>query len=199
VIVDPAKRPGRPRSVEADAAILDAALEVFADAGFDGFTIEEVAARAGVGKATIYRRYPCKVDLVMAAAGCVAFSAAVAADTGNVADDLRAVARGLVELLTKSPAGRAVPQVVAAVERNEELRRAHHGLSATRRASTTDAVRRGIERGELPPDTDPELVADMIAGPIFYRRLLSGARLDATYADRVVDTVLRAVAAMPVA
>jgi AcrR family transcriptional regulator len=199
VILDPTRRPGRPRSLAADAAILDAALEVFADAGWDGFTIEEVAVRAGVGKATIYRRYPCKVDLVMAAAGCVAFSASAAPDTGNVADDLRAVARSLVELLTKTPAGRAVPQVVAAVERNADLRRAHRGLSASRRASTTNAVRRGIERGELPPDTDPELVADMIAGPIFYRRLLSGAKLDAAYADRVVDNALRAVAATPVA
>lgn len=192
------RRPGRPRSEAADRAILDAALEVFADAGIDGFTIEEVAVRAGVGKATIYRRYPCKVDLVMAAAGCVSFSASAAPDTGNVAEDLRTIACSLVELLTKNPAGRAVPQVVAAVERNDELRRAHRRLSATRRASTTNAVQRGIDRGELPPDTDPELVADMIAGPIFYRRLLSGARLDAAYADRLVTTVLQAVAAAPV-
>ena len=62
-----ARRPGRPRSVEADEAILAAAFAVFAECGFDGMTVEGVAARAGVGKGTIYRRYPGKLDLIIAA------------------------------------------------------------------------------------------------------------------------------------
>ena len=67
-----ARRPGRPRSTEADEAILEAAVDLFAECGFDGLTVEGVAARANVGKATIYRRYPCKVDLVIAASRCFA-------------------------------------------------------------------------------------------------------------------------------
>ena len=101
-------RRGRPRSEQADRAILDAALELFADAGFDGLTVEGVAARAGVGKATIYRRYPCKVDLVMASARFLTQVEAPQPDTGRVEDDLRATARGLVHLLTETAAGGAV-------------------------------------------------------------------------------------------
>ena len=72
-IADPeARRPGRPRSTEADEAILEAAVDLFAEGGFDGLTMEGVAARADVGKTTIYRRYPCKVDLVIAASRCFA-------------------------------------------------------------------------------------------------------------------------------
>jgi len=197
--VDPARRPGRPRSEAADRAILDAALEVFADAGYEGFTIEEVAARAGVGKATIYRRYPCKVDLVMAAAACIKDETLPTPDTGSVDEDLRAVARGLVRLLTNTAAGRAVAQMVAGVARNDELRRSHTEFSKLRRATTIAAVTRGIERGELRSDTDPALVTDMVSGPIFYRRLLSGGRLDAAYADELVARVLDAFRAAPVA
>lgn len=183
-------RKGRPRSEVADRAILDAALELFADAGFDGLTVEGVAARAGVGKATIYRRYPCKVDLVMASARFLTDVEAPQPDTGRVEDDLRATARGLVHLLTETAAGGAVRQIVAELDRNPELRRAHAEFIKGRRGGTIAAVRRGIDRGELADDTDPELVADLIGGPIFYRHLVTGARLDVGYADELVASVL---------
>jgi AcrR family transcriptional regulator len=184
------RRPGRPRSATADQAILDAALELFVEAGLEGLTVEQVAARAGVGKATIYRRYPGKVDLVIAAARCLTSAAAPNPDTGTVDGDLRAIARGLVRLLTETEAGRAVAQVVAEVQRNADLRRAHAEFVATRREGTIDAVKRGMARGELRADTEPEMVADLLTGPIFYRHLVSGGRLDPAYADRLVDQVL---------
>ena len=184
------RRPGRPRSATADQAILDAALELFVEAGLEGLAVEQVAARAGVGKATIYRRYPGKIDLVIAAARCLTSSVAPVPDTGTADGDLRAIARGLVHLLTQTMAGQAVAQVVAEVQRNGDLRRAHAEFVTGRRAGTIAAVKRGIERGELRADTDAELVADLLAGPIFYRHLVSGGRLDPAFADRLVDEVL---------
>ena len=184
------RRPGRPRSATADQAILDAALELFVEAGLEGLAVEQVAARAGVGKATIYRRYPGKIDLVIAAARCLTSSVAPVPDTGTADGDLRAIARGLVHLLTQTMAGQAVAQVVAEVQRNGDLRRAHAEFVTGRRAGTIAAVKRGIERGELRADTDAELVADLLAGPIFYRHLVSGGRLDPAFADRLVEAVL---------
>jgi AcrR family transcriptional regulator len=184
------RRPGRPRSATADQAILDAALELFVEAGFEGLAVEHVAARAGVGKATIYRRYPGKIDLVIAAARCLTSATAPVSDTGTIDGDLRAIARGLVCLLTETVGGSAVAQVVAEVQRNDDLRRAHAEFVASRRVGTIEAVKRGIARGELRADTDAEMIADLIAGPIFYRHLMSGARLDNVFADHLVDQVL---------
>jgi AcrR family transcriptional regulator len=182
--------PGRPRSGAADQAILDAALAVFAESGLDGLTVEGVAARAGVGKATIYRRYPCKVDLVIAAARALTDAEVPKPDTGSVDGDLRAIVRNLVRLVTTTVAGRAVPQLVAEAERNDEMRQAHSQFIAGRRAGTMDALRSGIERGELRPDTDVDLVAEMATAPIFFRHLVSGRPLDARFADRVVAAAL---------
>jgi AcrR family transcriptional regulator len=186
----PGPGPGRPRSAAADTAILDAALSVFADAGLDGMTMEGVAARAGVGKATIYRRYPSKVQLVLAAARSLSTAEAPQPDTGSFREDLRLTARGLVHLLRDTVAGFAVRQLVAELDRNAELRDAHAEFLAGRRANMATAVQRGVERGELSPDTDAEMVADLIAGPIFYRHLVLCARLDGAYAEELVEGVL---------
>jgi hypothetical protein len=126
----------------------------------------------------------------MASARCLTDIEAPQPDTGRVEDDLRATARGLVHLLTDTAAGGAVRQIVAELDRNPELRRAHAEFIEGRRAGTVAAVRRGVDRGELAADTDPELVADLIGGPIFYRHLVSGARLDTAYADELVSAVL---------
>ncbi len=185
-----ARAPGRPRSEEADRAILDSAIEVFAESGLDGVTVEGVAARAGVGKATIYRRYPGKVELVIAAATALCEAEAPDVDTGAVDEDLRVIGRNLVRLLSRTPAGRAMPQLVADAALNDELRVAHRQFVARRRERTAAAVHRGIERGELRDDTHVDLVVDQISGPIFYRHLVSGGRIDAAFADQLVQSAL---------
>jgi AcrR family transcriptional regulator len=183
---------GRPRSPEADRAILDAALELFAECGFDGLTVEGVAARAAVGKGTIYRRYAGKIDLVMAAAKSISETQSPAPDTGSVDDDLRSLARGLVRVLTRTPAGPAVCQLVSELPRNPELAEAHRAFVDTRRSMVVAVVRRGIERGELRAGVDAGRIADSIAGPIFYRYLVTQSRLDNAYADSLVDQVMLA-------
>jgi AcrR family transcriptional regulator len=185
------RRPGRPRSAEADEAIIAATLDLFAELGFDGLTVEGVAVRAGVSKATIYRRYPSKVDLVMAAALCITAQVTAPPDTGNVGDDLRILAGNLIRLVTTTVVGKATPMMVAETIRNPELARAHREFIASRRAGTAAIVRRGIERGELRADTDPEVVADLVAAPVFYRLLISGDPIDNSLADTIVHTILR--------
>jgi AcrR family transcriptional regulator len=189
-----ALRPGRPRSAAADQAIVDAALAVFAEEGFDGLTMEAVAARAGVGKATVYRRYPGKAELVIRAASCLSAAQAPEVDTGTLRGDLQAIARNLVHLLTATVAGRCVPELVSALPRCAELADEHGRFIAARRRHTLRAVERAVARGEIHADADAELIADVLAGPIFYRHLVLRGRLDVRYADRVADAVIAGLA-----
>lgn len=186
-------RLGRPRSAQADEAILDAALAQFAKLGFDGLSVEGVAARAGVAKATIYRRYPSKVELVIAA--CARLSAEVAPppDTGSARGDLEIIVANLCRLLGTTMAGRAIAQMVSETARLPELAEAHHAFVAQRRANCLEVLRRGVERGELRADLDPEAAADLVGGPIFFRHLVSGAPLDARFRRTHVDQVLRSL------
>ena len=189
------RRPGRPRSAEADVAILEAAVELFAEVGLEGLTVEGVAARAGVGKATIYRRYPGKVELVVAAARCFTQGPTEAPDTGTTRGDLRELVDGLITMLTTTPLGRALPILVAARTRIPELDLAYAEIVAEKRSRGEAVVRRGIERGELRADVDAELVIDSYASPIFYRFLITGTPLDDAFASALVDTTMRAFGA----
>ena len=184
---------GRPRSLEADEAILDSAIGLFIELGYDGLTVEGVAARAGVGKSTIYRRYPSKPDLIMAAAERMCAQKGPVADTGTLRGDLLATAQSYRRLLTSTDAGRAIPATVAAAARNVELSRAHREFIARRRATSASIVHRAIDRGEVPADVDVDLVVDLVSAPLFYRVLVSGDPVDDAYIERLVSTVLRAV------
>ena len=187
-----ARRPGRPRSAEADEAILDAAVELFAEVGLDGLTVEGVAARAGVGRATIYRRYPCKLDLVIAASRSFAFDGELHPDLGSTRAELRALVDWLINMLTGTALGRAMPRLVADRARIPELAEAHREIVREKRACHREVVLRGIARGDLRPDVDSEAVIDAYVGPIFYRFLISDDPLDDAFADALVDSVLRA-------
>jgi AcrR family transcriptional regulator len=188
-----ARRPGRPRSAEADEAILEAAVDLFAEGGFDGLTVEGVAARANVGKATIYRRYPCKVDLVIAASRSFALDGDdLPPDTGDTRADLHALVEWLIAMVTTTPIGRALPMMVADRTRVPELAEAHRVLVQEKRARHREVLQRGIDRGDIRSDVDLEAVIDAYVGPIFYRFLISDAPLDDAFADILVDSVLRA-------
>lgn len=187
-----ARPSGRPRSTEADQAILRAALELCAAEGFEGTTVEAVAARAGVGKATVYRRYPNRVGLVVAAATEVCRGLADEADTGSVRDDLRLVAHGIVRTVQGDLTRAMLIQIAAAASRLPELREAQRQYVATRRAVLAAAIRRGIDRGELRPDTDVRLMADLITSPLFHRAVMLGDDVDERYGDSVVDAAIAA-------
>lgn len=187
---EPREVAGRPRSTVADAAILEAATELFCDLGYEGLSIEGVAAKAGVAKTTIYRRYPTKLDLVMAVNGCLSTGMVAQPDTGTLRDDLVAIASGFHTMLSQTNAGRAIPKILAAKLANPELARAHEAFVAGRRDITVGVIRRGIERGELPAETDPMLIADLITGALFLRVFVTGQPVTRRYLDALVDQIL---------
>jgi AcrR family transcriptional regulator len=183
------RRPGRPRDARADAAIRRAAIEVLADKGPGGFTVDEVAARAGCGKATIYRRWPSRANLLLDTAHSMGLEPE-RVDTGSVRDDLVRLISQLASKLRDTPAGRIMPGVIAEASVNPEMRQVLSAFIRDRRERPREVVERAIARGELAPDTDVELVLDMIGAVPFYRELVSGQPLDECDVRRVVDVVL---------
>lgn len=188
---------GRPRSAEADEAILRAALELCAQDGFDGATVEAVAARAGVGKATVYRRYPNRVGLAVAAATHVCSRLVDDVDTGSVREDLRLIAHSVVRMIDVELTRVILAEIAATAARNAEVREAQQQFVATRRAVTARAIARGIARGELRPDTDRDVLGDFVIAGIFHRGVTLGEPVDDRYADRLVDAAMGAFGVVP--
>jgi AcrR family transcriptional regulator len=185
---------GRPREARTDRAILAAALELMAERGVPDLRMDDVAARAGVGKAAIYRRYRSKDELVAAAVAALVREITVP-DTGSTRADLLALMRDAVELYTGSVAARAMPSLVEAMSRNPELADAvRDGFLAGRRAALREVLERAIERGDLRPDLDLGLALDVLAGPLFYRLLVTGGPIDEELAEGVADLILRGFA-----
>lgn len=181
---------GRPRDPAMDDAILEAALVELAERGYEGMTVADVARRAGVSKPTIYRRWADKAQLVVEAI-VRRMPAAALADTGSVTADLMAYAGNLVATFTRTPAGKVLPGLVAAMAANRQLADTYRELLIhPLRRHMREAVERGIARGELRPDTDVELTLDVIAGPVYTRLLITGQPLEPTYSRSAVELVL---------
>jgi AcrR family transcriptional regulator len=186
---------GRPKDARADRAILETTLELIADRGAHAFRTEDVAARAGVGKGAIYRRYRSKEELVTAAVAALVREEIAVPDTGSTRGDLLALMREAVELYRSSLPGRLMPKLIGAMADNPELARAvRDGFLAVRRSALSEVLWRGVERGDLPPDLDLELALDVLGGPLFYRLLVTGGPLDEQLAEGVADLILRGFA-----
>ena len=181
---------GRPRSAECDRAILAAALGEYAERGLEGMSVDAVAARAGVSKATIYRRYPSKVELVVAAAFTLASEVAIKPDTGTLRGDLTASLRSLRAMLDDPVLGSATRMLVVDATGNDELAQMHTEFVRGRRQGTFEAFERAIARGELRADIDFDFVADQLGAPLFYRHLVLHDHVDDAYLDRVVDNLI---------
>jgi len=183
---------GRPRDARADRAILEATLELIAERGVYEFRTEDVAARAGVGKGAIYRRYGSKDELVTAAIAGLVNEEIVVPDSGSTGEDLLLLMREAVALYRGSLAGRLMPNLIGAMAQKPELARAvRDGFLAGRRAALSEVLRRGVERGDLRPDLDVELALDVLGGPLFYRLLVTGGPIDEQLAEGVADLILR--------
>lgn len=185
-------RPKR-RSQRAETAILDATLELLGELGFAGLSIDGIAARAGVGKATIYRHWDGKAHLVIDAFRR-SVPEMVEPDTGSLREDLYAILRRMAEHLGGSCLAPILPSLIDAAERDPELRRLHGEFSAERRAKFARVLERGRARGELGPDVDLELAIDLLTGPIFTRRLITRKPLTRAYAIQLVDALLPVLA-----
>jgi AcrR family transcriptional regulator len=173
----PGKGPGRPRSERAHEAILHATLDLLLEEGFTRMSIEAVAARAGVGKATIYRRWPSKADLVVEAVARVKDQDLVEADTGSVRADLLHLARQAFRPRESSEVTELMLRLASARARHPELQEAFlRHIIEPRRQIVVNVLRRGVERGEIRADIDIDLAIDVMMGFVSYRHMLSAGQ-----------------------
>jgi len=187
------RAPGRPRDASRDEAILVAALKILQDVGYAGLTIEGVAAKAGVGRPTIYRRWPSKPALVVAALVHSAQLALPTPDTGSLRGDLLALQERQVELMNAPMSRRVTAGLVADLTSDPELADSYvNRYLAPRREIVWGVLRRGVERGELDRDADFALIYDLLVGPLFMRTVVWGQRLSPDAARETVDVVMSA-------
>jgi AcrR family transcriptional regulator len=181
---------GRPRDPGLDDEILDAAVQLIAEGGVDALTMDAVARRAGVAKASIYRRFASKVDLLAAACAAVCPALPESIDTGSVRDDLLEILRLVVESFKAKQTNRVLPTVLAEASTNSEVKEALTRFTVTRRSRLAEAVRRGVDRGELAGGIDEELLVDQLVGAVLYRNLVTARPLTRAVLVRLVDQVL---------
>ena len=190
-------RRGRPRDSAVDQRVLDAAWDLLLARGYAGLNVAEVAERAAVAKTTLYRRWPTKDHLAMAAVTQMIPPVPVP-DTGDLCCDLTEFAVALAASLdTYRTAGGAdggsadlAAELVAAAARHPDIGDLVRGLHARRHAMALARLRRATEWEGLRPDIDHEILIDQVSAPIYYRVLITGATADRSYAERLVRTVL---------
>ena len=185
--VDP--RPD-PRIARSRQVILAAALAELGASGYGGFAIESVAARAGVGKSTIYRHWPDRLALIADAFETLHQEGGPDLASGSARDKLGRILAHVADVLVRSPFGTCLPAMIDAAERDAALRAFHHRFQAEARKPTVALIASGIASGEFPPDRDPELVAQALLGAIFFRRLMTDTAFAPAEAGALIDTVL---------
>jgi AcrR family transcriptional regulator len=189
--------PGRPRSEHARRAILRSTLKLLGENGFSDFTIEDVAERAEVGKATVYRWWPHKGALIADAFASNTTARLRFPDTGSVYTDMSRQMRQLIKVF-RSRRGRIVSAILAAGQSDHALIAAfRERFLWPRRREAYATLRRGILRGELRRNIDPDLVLDSLYGPIYMRFLIGHDRLTPEFVDRLCALVLGGAARAP--
>ncbi len=184
------KRALDPRIERSRRVILAAALGELGASGFGGFAIESVAARAGVGKSTIYRHWPDKLALIAAAFRQLQDERDPELITGTPREKLVRILRHVAEILVDSPFSVCLPAMIDAAERDPALRDFHHRFQAEARKPTVALIASGIASGDFPSGRDPELTAQALLGAIFFRRLMTDTPFAPAEAGALIDTVL---------
>jgi AcrR family transcriptional regulator len=181
------------RASRTEAAILEATRELLSESGVRNLTVEKVAARSGVAKTTIYRRWRSKDELALAVLIDFVHSIVPVPRGEGARNELVALLKGAVNALGTTIMGRVMQGLVSELATNDDLSQAfRERVVALRVGEVRKIVQRGIERGELRPDTDVDLLHELIFGPVYYRLFLSGGALDRKLAARIVDAVLPA-------
>jgi AcrR family transcriptional regulator len=187
-------RPGRPRSEQSRDAVLRATSELMLEVGLRGMTTDEIARRSGASKATIYKWWPNKYAVAIEAFLTEMLTESPDPDTGSAREDFRLALRGLMRFYT-GPSGRVFAQLVGEAQFDPAVAvQLRDRLVGSRRGLVRAIWDRGVARGELRPDTDPEAAIDVVFGPAMYRLVAGHAPLDDAAADAIVDVAVRGLA-----
>jgi AcrR family transcriptional regulator len=187
---------GRPRSEKARQALLVAAMELLLDQGLHAMSMDDVARRAGVSKATIYRWWPSKERLALDALAAEWAPSATTGhpDTGSLRGDLLAKFRPWVRQLKRKPYARVVAGLVAAAQTDPEFAALYRErFVQPRRYATRELLVRARDRGELDRGTNLDVALDLLYGPVYHRLLHGHAPLTERFAEQVIDSVIAAV------
>jgi AcrR family transcriptional regulator len=187
---------GRPRSEAAQTAILSAAMALLLDQGLHAMSMDDVAERAGVSKATIYRWWASKELLALDALAkeWATPSSTKQRDTGNLRGDLLAHLRPWIRQVNEKPYGRVIAGLVAQAQTDLEFATLYReNFVQPRRDAMRPVLLRAIARGEIAADTDLEVSLDLLYGPIYHRLLHRHAPLNDRFTQQVVDAVIRAI------
>ncbi|MFD4370891.1 TetR/AcrR family transcriptional regulator [Streptomyces sp. NPDC058486] len=185
--------PGRPREERVEPAVFDAVVAVIAEHGLGGLTMDGVARRAGVSKPAIYRRWPTKQDLIIAAAESRVGPLTVP-DLGDFRAELRTVLEARLEAYRQPGVDRLLAGVIGAAAEEGAERGRYGAYTAGVMSATREILERGIARGDVRPDTDVRAMATMIAAPLLFRLVGEMESPDSSLIDAVTDSVCRAVA-----
>lgn len=179
-------RPGRKRSEESRQAILVAALELTAELGYAGLTVDGIAARAGTGKQTIYRWWPSKADVLLEGLAIKADLFVPIPDTGSYAEDLRQFLVASFALGSKPAIADALRALMAQAQVDPEFRPRLQPFLQSRRNALRVLVVRAQARGDLPATPSQDIIADLVFGVLWYRLLATDRPLDEHLADELV-------------
>jgi AcrR family transcriptional regulator len=193
--VPPPRRPGgRPRSEAARRALLYAAREELVEHGYSRLRLEHVAARAGVAKATLYRRWPSKEALAQELLAELAAPHIAVEDVGDTFAELRACVDTARHAVAETPFGPVVRALLSQIAVNPAVGDPFRATIVRARRDEVDrVVRRGIERGDLRPDADADVATELLVGPVYFR-LMFGGELSPEFADHVAASVYRGFA-----
>ncbi|HEY5890023.1 MAG TPA: TetR/AcrR family transcriptional regulator [Acidimicrobiia bacterium] len=182
---------GRPRDDSVDVKVVDAVLEILNTDGLGGLSIEGIASRAGVSKATIYRRWDCKEDLLVDAIATLVHEVEVP-DSGDIRSDLTTAIAGMTRFVTDTRAGEVFPWLVGEIANRSEIGlRYASSVIGPRRSMIADLIAHAVDRGDLRANLDIDLAVDMLTGPVVIRRMLGRlAETPNAWAENLVNQLL---------
>lgn len=189
------QRPGG-RAARVRSDVIDATTALLMEVGYESLTIEDVAKQAGVHKTTIYRRWATKSELVTDAVRTHSDRNVPIPNTGSLGDDLCEFAKEVAANIGSAGGSLRSKSIVAASTISDSLEAEMHGLWAERLALSATIVERAIARGELPPDSDPNLIIEALIGPLWVRLLLTGEPITDELAERTAALVTAGAVAL---
>ncbi|WP_020662571.1 TetR/AcrR family transcriptional regulator [Amycolatopsis benzoatilytica] len=179
------------RSENARQAVLHAVDDLLVEVGFAGLTMERIAARAGVGKQTVYRWWPSKVDVLLEALGDDLAEELTPADHGDLRKDLSAHLAAVAEFLTTADAGAVFRALLGQAQHDPDLaRRLREEHVRGQQARDRLPLQRALARGELSPEVELDDAVEQLVGPIYYRVLVTGAPVPPEFTDSLVERFL---------